>query len=247
MQKLSPILALAVAMMASSCVTQSRVARYSGSSRPISVWEQSNVAYNTGIYPGATGNHYEYAGLGIYESPQGGHRLYTGVSGIPDTTRLYNPSPASYSQPSPASNSSFEGRRLTGPTSSRSLTPRSEMFPAHRSAISQINDSWRRRPLTTRSSSAADRLASAASTPRTESTPEPQPESSDRESSSNQSSPPDTTKLPFAQPVPGRSGYVKLSDHPNLPEIDVRGIAPGTPVEVPDPGQSGNTIQFRVP
>jgi hypothetical protein len=246
MQKLSPILALAVAMMASSCVSQSRVARYPGSSRP-SVWEQSSVAYNTGIYPGSIGDRYQYSSFGIYESPQGGHRLYTGVSGIPDTTRLYTPAQLAYSPPSPESNASSEGRRLTGPSTSRSLTPRSEMVPAYRSALSQINDSWRRHPLTTRTSSAADRLASASSSQKTEASPPPQPDPVHRESATTESSTPDSTKLPFAQPVPGRSGYVKLSDHPNLPEIDVRGIAPGTPVEVPDPGQSGNTIQFRVP
>lgn len=54
--------------------------------------------------------------------------------------------------------------------------------------------------------------------------------------------------LPFGVPVPGKSGYVTLSGkYSGLPEIDVRGIAPGTPVEIPDPGAPGATIQFRVP
>lgn len=53
--------------------------------------------------------------------------------------------------------------------------------------------------------------------------------------------------LPYATPVPGRSGFVTLKSHPNLPEIDVTGIAPGTPVEIPNPGKPGDTIQFRVP
>jgi len=42
-------------------------------------------------------------------------------------------------------------------------------------------------------------------------------------------------------------GYANLPGHANLPEIDVRGILPGTPVEVPDPTDPGKTIQFRVP
>jgi len=53
--------------------------------------------------------------------------------------------------------------------------------------------------------------------------------------------------LPYASPVPGRSGFVTLKSHPNLPEIDVTGIAPGTPVEIPNPSKPGDTIQFRVP
>lgn len=54
--------------------------------------------------------------------------------------------------------------------------------------------------------------------------------------------------LPFAMPVPGKAGYVTLSGkHSSLPEIDVRGIASGTPVEISDPEVPGATIQFRVP
>lgn len=54
--------------------------------------------------------------------------------------------------------------------------------------------------------------------------------------------------LPFGQPVPGKAGYVTLSgEHSSLPEIDVRGIAPGTPVEIPNPNVPGASIQFRVP
>jgi hypothetical protein len=51
--------------------------------------------------------------------------------------------------------------------------------------------------------------------------------------------------LPFAKPVPGKVGFVTLSDYDG--EIDVRGIAPGTPVEIPHPADETKTIQFRVP
>lgn len=51
--------------------------------------------------------------------------------------------------------------------------------------------------------------------------------------------------LPFASPVPGKIGFVTLSTYSG--EIDVRGIAPGTPVEIPDPRDGNKTIQFRVP
>lgn len=53
--------------------------------------------------------------------------------------------------------------------------------------------------------------------------------------------------LPFGKPVAGKKGFVTLEAHPSLPEIDVRGIAPGTPVEFPDPRDPGQIIQFRVP
>jgi hypothetical protein len=51
--------------------------------------------------------------------------------------------------------------------------------------------------------------------------------------------------LPYAKPVPGRDGYVTLDGYPA--PIDVRGIAPGTAVEIPDPDNPNSTIQFRVP
>lgn len=52
---------------------------------------------------------------------------------------------------------------------------------------------------------------------------------------------------PFATPVPGRSGYVKLPGREHFPDVDVRGIAPGTSIDVPDPEQPGGSIGFRVP
>ncbi len=71
-------------------------------------------------------------------------------------------------------------------------------------------------------------------------------------SSERKSSPPASTNpfshLPLAVPVPGKAGYVTLPPpYTNSPEIDVRGIAPGTPVEIPDGSSPGDTIQFRVP
>lgn len=67
--------------------------------------------------------------------------------------------------------------------------------------------------------------------------------------SDSKSSPPNNLKsYPFGKPVPGKSGFVTLpSPHDGLGEIDVRGIAPGTPVEIPDPGKPGKKIYFRVP
>ena len=76
--------------------------------------------------------------------------------------------------------------------------------------------------------------------------PEP-PKSANPPRKKQSTSTPDYTHLPFAVPVPGRVGYVTLQGRNDLPEIDVRGIAPGTPVEIPDPTNTGRTIQFRVP
>ena len=50
--------------------------------------------------------------------------------------------------------------------------------------------------------------------------------------------------LPYAAAVQGKPGFVTVAGHPNLGEIDVVGIAPGTPVEVPS---GGRMVQFRVP
>ena len=59
---------------------------------------------------------------------------------------------------------------------------------------------------------------------------------------------PQFSGLPYASPVPGKPGFVSLSiDSGLIPEIDVRGIAPGTPVEIPHPTKAGQTIKFKVP
>lgn len=57
-----------------------------------------------------------------------------------------------------------------------------------------------------------------------------------------------TDEAPTAVPMPGKTGYVRLTGkHSGFPEIDVRGIASGTLVEIPDPDTPGAAIQFRVP
>ncbi len=65
----------------------------------------------------------------------------------------------------------------------------------------------------------------------------------------SKSSPPSNIKsYPFGKPVPGKGGFVTLpSPHDGLGEVDVRGIAPGTAVEIPDPTKPGKKIYFRVP
>ena len=70
-------------------------------------------------------------------------------------------------------------------------------------------------------------------TPRNETPAPPKPEANE------------FANLPFAKPVPGKVGFVTVSTYSG--EIDVRGIAPGTPVEIPDPSDASKTIQFRVP
>lgn len=50
--------------------------------------------------------------------------------------------------------------------------------------------------------------------------------------------------LPYAVAVPGKPGFVTVPGHGGLGEIDVVGIASGTPVEVPS---GAGTVQFRVP
>jgi len=88
--------------------------------------------------------------------------------------------------------------------------------------------------------------------------PEPAPPSRSREADRPRYTPPTPSNpprqepprlehrdLPVARPVPGQDGFVTIDGYPT--PIDVRGIAPGTPVEVPDPSNPDETIQFRVP
>lgn len=74
-------------------------------------------------------------------------------------------------------------------------------------------------------------------------------DTSKKDSGGSKSNPPSNLKsYPFGKPVPGKGGFVTLpSPHDGLGEIDVRGIAPGTPVEIPDPTKPGKKIYFRVP
>jgi hypothetical protein len=187
-----------------------------------------------------------------YTPPAGTYRVYTGVAGLPDTTSLWAPPSGLYSRRDDYANSGRYGarevdetRRLTGPgASSDRLQPRAEYAPVDRAPIPESRLASRRPLSTSGGTSIADRLASAGSnrsnsasdTPRQRSSAEaPAPKS------------PEPSALPYAQPLAGKTGYVRLPSRPELPEIDVRGIAPGTPVEVPDPAQPGQTIQFRVP
>jgi hypothetical protein len=55
---------------------------------------------------------------------------------------------------------------------------------------------------------------------------------------------PSFDKLPYAVAVPNRPGFVTVPGYAQLGEVDVMGIAPGTPVEVP---AGAVTVQFRVP
>lgn len=91
----------------------------------------------------------------------------------------------------------------------------------------------------------------ATKTAKKESAPKPPPSKSSsapKEGPGSSKASSEFDHLPYGVPVPGKAGYVTLGGaHSGLPEIDVRGIAPGTPVEIPDPGAPGATIQFRVP
>lgn len=59
---------------------------------------------------------------------------------------------------------------------------------------------------------------------------------------------PNADDLPVAEPVAGKKGYAKLSgEYAGFPEIDVRGLAAGTLVEIADPDTAGKMIRFRVP
>ena len=54
--------------------------------------------------------------------------------------------------------------------------------------------------------------------------------------------------LPIAEPVAGKQGYARLSGKfSGFPDIDVRGLASGTLVEIADPDTAGKKIRFRVP
>ncbi len=146
----------------------------------------------------------------------------------------------------------------------RQTTPRRTFTPAPPSVWSSSSSSDAR----SRSQLASNRPSTTNNSQRTVSVPKP-PVSKPAPTSWNQgsvggskSSPPKQSmgpqretsapvndqfkNLPFAVAVPGKSGFVTLPNR-NLPDIDVQGIAPGTPVEIQDPERTGETIQFKVP
>lgn len=53
---------------------------------------------------------------------------------------------------------------------------------------------------------------------------------------------------PMATPVVGKPGFVELSFDPRgLPYVDVRGVKPGSELQIVDPLDVGKTIRFRIP
>lgn len=72
------------------------------------------------------------------------------------------------------------------------------------------------------------------------------------------SGPPAVGEMPFAKGVPGKPLFVTIPGRSNLGEVSIeqydannqptgKPLPPGTPVEIPDPGNPGKQIYFRVP
>ncbi len=114
---------------------------------------------------------------------------------------------------------------------------------------------FRRRPETPPS---GDSSASPGSPPQTPGAGRPSQEADSRRPGSTTSAPREERRstpappapevfedLPMATPIPGKEGFATVPGYAG--EIDVRGIPPGTPVEIPDPVDPNKTIQFRVP
>ncbi len=224
---ISKLLPVALLLLASSTLTSC----LSGSNRPVArtddrydeatIWNRSSRygAYQQQYYPRAD----PYNSF----SPDDGFSSYTGM----DRYQRYDPDAASY------------------PPGQRRLSDNS-MYYRDRTALSQPAN-----PETGYNSGGFIPTSPRSATMRGgfEGPPAPNIEKKEerRESASTESAPPKKNNfdsLPYAKPVPGRKGFVTLGGaNSNLPEIDVTGIPPGTPVEIPDPNNPGKTIQFRVP
>jgi len=264
MNKFLPPLAVAAVMLASGCVSESLAPRYRTSQRPPLIWESSAGGFQLQrdsrfFAPAQIRPVYNtrYASLDAL-SPTPNHRVYTSVSGLPAPTKqlanasigyharheIYAANPVYAQRSQPAETRQIFSPRPSGQTRTRSpsLGARNEVAPPSQSPLA-VEDSAYRLTIP-RSPSSGERLASGGKG-KPARPPLNQPPA--KGSSLVKPAPLGPGELPLALPSPGRTGFAHLAAHPNLPEIDVRGILPGTPVEIPDPAEPGKTIQFRVP
>jgi len=249
MNKLLMLLPVAATMVTSGCVTPATPPRYGSAWQPPAIWERSAALPLT-------------QRIQVQHVPAGRVRIYPDLSGRPITPRPTARPAALYTRREDyAANPNYartvlpsEARRLSGPgtaTVSANVTapsapqPRRELVSPARVPLAAFREPARRPVTTLPMGSSANRLglASMAKIPRA---PLNQPVKN--LPSREQPVPLRPGELPYALPVTGRTGFARMPGHPGLPEIDVRGILPGTPAEIPDPaGKAGETIQFRVP
>jgi hypothetical protein len=226
MNHLLLILPFPVALLGAGCVSNQPPPRYQSQYRTSPIWDDSTATvdrrYSSHVFrPRRIQPVYvaRYARAGIPPADESSTRVYTGVSGLPEM----RPLPAT-SQPS----------RLPPPRASATV-PLREVPPAPRPAAFES-------PAPFRNAIAPSAKARLVLANRAGRLPLNQPPSAPAVPS-----PLAQDELPIAVPSPGRTGFANLPGHPNLPELDVRGIIPGTSVEIPDPSAPGRTIQFRVP
>ncbi|MCB1232491.1 MAG: hypothetical protein KDN19_19745 [Verrucomicrobiae bacterium] len=92
----------------------------------------------------------------------------------------------------------------------------------------------------------------------TDEKPDDKPAAEKPKDEPKKSGPPSVAEMPFAKGVPGKPLSVTLpSPNSHLGEISIeqyeggkptgRPLPPGTPVEIPDPGNPGKKIYFKVP
>lgn len=223
MHKILTLTLPAVAICLSSCVNEP--SRYKNSGEVASIWQRS-PQYSTA----SPARRYTEANESYTRAPSrptstAAYNTYTGVNrygSVPPPPRgsyqyPYDPPRLSAAAPRQSGAPSASSEPATSPPQERRLSPALEDMPAGGFETREA---------------VGNNTESLASTKR-EAPP------AKKNSFSH---------LPLAVPVPGKSGYVSLpAPYTNSPEIDVRGIPPGTPVEIPDSNNPGKTIQFRVP
>lgn len=183
-----------------------------------------------------------YAYKGISSAYGDGIRIYTGVSGLPEIKTVTAAPPIPERITPPKSRPPIVSTPARLPTVRRPTSPRPPAVAPRREMPLAPRIATRESPEPFRSPYPVSEKARLVLANRDGRTPLNQPP---REPAI--AAPLAANELPLALPSPGRIGFAKLPGHPELPEMDVRGIIPGTSVEIPNPGSPGQTIQFRVP
>jgi len=249
MNNLRLAILLSGVLLATGCISDPPAARNRSRYRISASWDSSSLngfqQYTAqSFHPSRFQPIYvaRYGYKGISSTYGDGTRVYTGVSGLPEVQPVTAATPLPERISPPRSRPSVVSAPTRLPTIRRPVSPRPpssiprrELILAPRLAPRESPEPfWAPLPTTEKA-----RLVLANRGGRT---PLNQPASVPAVPA-----PLAPNELPLALPSPGRIGFAKLPGHPDLPELDVRGIIPGTSVEIPNPGSPGQTIQFRVP
>jgi hypothetical protein len=249
MNNLRLAILLSGVLLATGCISDPPATRNRSRYRISAGWD-SSTPYGSHQYtsqsfrPGRIQPIYvdRYAYKGISSAYGDGTRVYTGVSGLPEVLPVTAPPPLPERISPPRSRPTAVSAPSRVPTIRRASSPRPPAAAPRRELILAPRLAPRESPEPFWAPFPTTEKARLVLANRGGRTPLNQPPSVPAIPA-----PLAPDELPLALPSPGRIGFAKLPGHPDLPELDVRGIIPGTSVEIPNPGFPGQTIQFRVP